>query len=147
MWHVPNAAGNESTLEGIEGNFALYKELGINSIVVEVTLRGFTFYKGSEYYEYSPEVAESYGEYDSYLDAFMALAEENEMEVHFWVSVYQYGDQSGIAGQEAVCIPNIPNGQPSTRRAKRPARLREMYGSIPPIWSFATTSWGTLTNF
>ena len=108
MWHVPNAAGNESTLEGIEGNFALYKELGINSIVVEVTLRGFTFYKGSEYYEYSPEVAESYGEYDSYLDAFMALAEENEMEVHFWVSVYQYGDQSGIAGQEGSLYTKHP---------------------------------------
>ena len=95
IWHVPNVQNSEESLQEMQSTFDIYKRAGINEIILQVTVGGYTYYKGSQYFNYAPTIAKySYGTYDDYLTAYMAEAEKAGIEVHLWITAFTYGRRS-----------------------------------------------------
>ncbi len=97
LWHRPNINDSEITIEGLTDVIEEIKSAGFNQIYVETLWWGHTI-GTSEYMDYHPRVKEGdYGEYQDYLEAFIDIAHQNNIEVHAWTETFFHanGIQAG----------------------------------------------------
>ncbi len=105
LWHRPNIFGTEHTVQGIKNFLKEIKDVGFNSVYVETFWWGRSI-SNSTIVSYHPRVKEGdYGTYDDFLQAFIDIAHQLDIEVHAWTETFFIG------GEKKEEVPPWINGR------------------------------------